>query len=336
MSTDAAPAGPGSPIAPSGRGTAILLAVLVTLLWSSSYILIKIGLEDLPPLTFAGLRYFVGFLAMVALHRLQGRRLPRGLGRSTWRALIALGLISFAIAPAAIFLSLSLLPVITANLVFQAGIPLMVAISAGIFLGERTSARQWLGVGLTVAGVYLAFPARLAGGEGFGILLALLSAACGAAANQLTRYLMRDARLPAQDVTLITVGIGSTLLLTVGLAVEPRPTLTAASIGLLLWLGVANTALAFTLWNLAMRTLQALEAGVIATAQVIEVTLMAWIVLAEPLTTGRLLASLFILAGVILVQTPRRPVGSIDAAPVAVGEGGLLPSRSAPEAEILE
>lgn len=299
------------------RGTALLLAILVTLLWSSSYVLIKIGLEDLPPLTFAGLRYFIGFLSLLFLHRLQGRRLPRGLPPPTWRALIAHGLITFAIAPGAIFLSLSLLPVITANLIFQAGIPLMVALSAGLFLGEKTSGRQWLGVALTVAGVYLAFPARLGEGAGLGVVLALLSAACGAAANQLTRYLMRDPRMRATDMTMITAGIGSILLLAVGLAVEPAPRLSAGSIGLLLWLGVANTALAFTLWNLALRTLQALEAGVIATAQVIEVTLMAWIVLAEPLSAGRLLAALFILAGVILVQTPRRPAGALEAGAIA-------------------
>ncbi len=315
MSTEIPAPSRGSP--PGSRRTALLLAILVTLLWSSSYVLIKIGLEDLPPLTFAGLRYFIGFLSLLFLHRLQGRRLPRGLPAPTWRALVAHGLITFAIAPGAIFLSLSLLPVITANLIFQAGIPLMVALSAGMFLGEKTGLRQWFGVALTVMGVYLAFPARPGEGEGIGVALALLAAACGAAANQLTRYLMRDSRMRAQDMTMITAGIGSSLLLAVGLAVEPTPTLSAGSIGLLLWLGVANTALAFTLWNIALRTLQALEAGVIATAQVIEVTLMAWIVLAEPLSAGRLLAALFILAGVILVQTPRRPAGALEAGAIA-------------------
>jgi drug/metabolite transporter (DMT)-like permease len=138
-----------------------------------------------------------------------------------------------------------------------------------------------------------------------GILLAFLAAAGGAASNLLTRYVMRDSHLRAQDVTMITVGIGSVLLLAVGLAVEPTPALNTASIVLLLWLGIANTALAFTLWNFALRTLRALEAGVIATAQVIEVTLLAWWLLGEPLSPARLIAALIIVAGVILVQAPR-------------------------------
>jgi drug/metabolite transporter (DMT)-like permease len=289
----------------SPRAVATLVAVLVTLLWSSSYILVKIGLQALPPLTFAGMRYFIGFLSLLALHRLQGAPLPRGLPRPTWRALIGLGIVAFAISPGAIFVSLSLLPVITANLVFQAGIPILVAFSGGLFLGERTTGRQWLGVALTVLGVYLTFPAQLAGSEVAGILLAFLAAAGGAASNLLTRYVMRDSHLRAQDVTMITVGIGSVLLLAVGLAVEPTPALNTASIVLLLWLGIANTALAFTLWNFALRTLRALEAGVIATAQVIEVTLLAWWLLGEALSPARLIAALIIVAGVILVQAPR-------------------------------
>jgi len=303
----------------SPHAAATLVAVLVTLLWSSSYILVKVGLQSLPPLTFAGLRYFIGFLSLLVLHGLQGGALPRGLPRPTWRALIALGIVAFAISPGAIFLSLSLLPVITANLVFQAGIPILVAFSGGLFLGERTTGRQWLGVALTVLGVYLTFPAQPAGSEVAGVLLALLAAAGGAASNLLTRYVMRDSALRAQDVTMITVGIGSVLLLAVGFAVEPMPSLSGTSIALLLWLGIANTALAFTLWNFALRTLHALEAGVIATAQVIEVTLFAWWLLDEPLSPARLIAALVIVAGVILVQARRAtpPAATVSDPPAA-------------------
>jgi drug/metabolite transporter (DMT)-like permease len=38
---------------------AVLEALFVTVLWSSSWVLIKTGLRDIPPLTFAGLRYAI-------------------------------------------------------------------------------------------------------------------------------------------------------------------------------------------------------------------------------------------------------------------------------------
>jgi len=44
---------------------AILLALLVTFLWSTSFVIIKIGLAEIPPLTFAGLRYTIAFICLL-------------------------------------------------------------------------------------------------------------------------------------------------------------------------------------------------------------------------------------------------------------------------------
>jgi len=43
----------------------VLLALLVTLIWSTSWVFIRIGLKDIPALTFAGLRYFFAFLFLI-------------------------------------------------------------------------------------------------------------------------------------------------------------------------------------------------------------------------------------------------------------------------------
>jgi len=47
------------------RLKAIVLALLVTFLWSTSFILIKWGLAENPPLTYAGLRYTLAFLCLL-------------------------------------------------------------------------------------------------------------------------------------------------------------------------------------------------------------------------------------------------------------------------------
>ena len=49
----------------SPRTKAILQALLVTLLWSSSWILVKQNIQSIPPLTFAGLRYTLAFLLLI-------------------------------------------------------------------------------------------------------------------------------------------------------------------------------------------------------------------------------------------------------------------------------
>ncbi|HLA42405.1 MAG TPA: EamA family transporter, partial [Aggregatilineales bacterium] len=68
---------------PSAHLSAVLQALFVTFLWSTSWVFIKFGLEDIPALTFAGLRYTLAFLCLLPLVlRSQPRRdAVRGLSR---------------------------------------------------------------------------------------------------------------------------------------------------------------------------------------------------------------------------------------------------------------
>ena len=80
------------------------------------------------------------------------------------------------------------------------------------------------------------------------------------------------------------------------------PDLGSEQVVLILFLGVVSTALAFTLWHQAMRTLNALHAGVIASGQMIEVPIFALVILGESLTAGRGFGSIIVLAGILVVH----------------------------------
>ena len=289
----------------SHRIKTLLQAIVVTLLWASSFVLIKLGLDDIPPLTFGSLRYFLAFLALVVLRLFRRQPGKLKLPPSTWKLLIGLGIVLYAIVPAAMFLGLNVLPAITVNFVFQAGIPIVAAVLSGIFLAEPTSRLEWLGVMVIVIGLYFFFPPHPVNSEIFAIGLIVMAALGVGGSNLITRALMRDHTISAYDVSMISMGIGSSLLLVISLFVETFPTLSWTSILILAWLSLINTAVAFTLWNHVMRTLTALEAGVIANAQVIEVVILAWLFLAERLTMQKLFASLVILAGIVIVHLHR-------------------------------
>lgn len=65
---------------------AVLLALFVTFLWSTSWVLIKLGLQaSLPPVTFAGLRYTLAFLCLLpfVLMNPSHRTMIRGFSKST-------------------------------------------------------------------------------------------------------------------------------------------------------------------------------------------------------------------------------------------------------------
>ena len=83
----------------SPRLRAILQALLVTTLWSTSWVLVKIGLEDIPAVTFAGLRYFLAFLILIPVFLLSKKVTPlRSLSRSNWLSLAILGFLYYTIA----------------------------------------------------------------------------------------------------------------------------------------------------------------------------------------------------------------------------------------------
>ncbi|MCL4268360.1 MAG: EamA family transporter, partial [Anaerolineales bacterium] len=79
---------------------AVSQALLVTFLWSTSWVLIKIGLKaDLPPVTFAGLRYTLAALCLLPLALLspEHRHPLRRLSSRDWLQLTLLGVICYTL-----------------------------------------------------------------------------------------------------------------------------------------------------------------------------------------------------------------------------------------------
>jgi drug/metabolite transporter (DMT)-like permease len=107
------------------------------------------------------------------------------------------------------------------------------------------------------------------------------------------------------------MGIGSIILLGIGLVVEPIPRLTTQSWFIILWLAVVNTAGAFTLWNHTLRTLTATESSVINNTMLIQIALLAWIFLGEALAPLQIGALVLVALGALLVQLrPSIPVSA--------------------------
>jgi drug/metabolite transporter (DMT)-like permease len=141
----------------SRRFKVIGQALFVTFLWSTSWVLIKVGLEDIPALTFAGLRYVLAFLVLLpfALRRNNFANL-RALSKGTWLQLIALGLLFYGVTQGAQFVGLSYLPAISVNLLLS--FTIIVVILLGIWtLSERPTKAQWVGTAIFILGVSIFF-----------------------------------------------------------------------------------------------------------------------------------------------------------------------------------
>jgi len=172
---------------------AVLHGLFVTFLWSTSFVLVKIGLKDIPALTFAGLRYTLAFLCLLPLAIRSGQvaRL-RSLSTGWWTRLIILGLLFYSLTQGAVFLSLAYLPAATVSLLLSFT-PVFVALLGISMLGERPTALQWGGIALCVVGVLVYFyPVSMPRWEVVGLVVG----GVGLLANALSSVLGAHRRCP--------------------------------------------------------------------------------------------------------------------------------------------
>ncbi|MEE9166720.1 MAG: DMT family transporter [Candidatus Neomarinimicrobiota bacterium] len=285
---------------------AVLQALLVTFLWSTSFIIIKWGLLEIPPITFAGLRYVIAFVCFVPfiLTRKHLEEIKR-LTTHQWKKLVMLGLVFYTVTQGAQFLGLSLLPAVTVSLILNLT-PLFVAIGGIFLLEERPTLLQWTGVSLFIIGMIAYFyPVVLTGNEAWGLVIMTVGVLANSWASVLGRDINRNRNISPLVVTLVSMGIGSALLLIIGLTTEGLPSVSPRSFMYLIWLAVINTAFAFTLWNVTLRTLTAMESSIINGTMLIQIAILAWVFIGEKITpiegTGIVIAAV----GAVLVQMRR-------------------------------
>ena len=264
----------------------IFQAFFVTLLWSSSWPIIKYGLEEIPPITFAGLRYITASLILfsVVLISSKQRKVLKTINRRWWLKLVLYGLIFYTITQGAQFFGLLFLPAITVSMLLSFT-PILVLILAIFLIKEKPSKLQILFVIIALLGAFLYFFKSIDLELSNMVILALIIVIIGVLANALSAIMGRSINklqeLNPLIVTSISMLVGSIVLLIVGLITEDIPQLSLLSIGYILWLSIINTAFAFTLWNHAMQKLAAVEISIINNTMLVQITILAVILLSE-------------------------------------------------------
>lgn len=288
---------------------AVLQGLLVTFLWSTSWVLIKIGLTDLDlrPLSFAGLRYALAaaILVPLAMRVVRAAHTARPIHPTLMWRIAVYGLLFVAVAQGGQFAALALLPATAVNLIL-ASIPVAVAALAIAVRTEQPSAGQAAGIGLLLLGAVLYFgPADLGSGALVGVVAAFVCVAASALSAHIGRGLARDAIGQVGGplgLTAMSMAVGAVVLLGVGLVIEGMPALTPLGWLIVGWLAVVNTAFAFTLWNHTLRTLTAVESSVVNNTMTVQIAALAVVFLGEMLAPVQLLGLLLAASGAAVVQ----------------------------------
>lgn len=287
--------------------SAIAVALLVTFLWSTSFVIIKIGLAEIPPLTFAGLRYTIAFIALLPLaFRKNIKYEIRNLEKSDWIKLISLGFAFYTFTQGAQFLGLSLLPAVTVSLLLNFT-PVVVAVMGIFLLSEKPTTLQWLGSILFIVGVLVYFyPVLLSANQSLGLIVMGIGVLANAGSAIIGRDVNRTSSLSPITITVVSMGIGGIFLLITGIGVQGLPSISTTNFLYLLWLAIINTAFAFTLWNLTLRTLTAMESSIINGTMLIQIAILAWVFLDEAITTKEGIGMVIAAFGAVLVQIKRK------------------------------
>lgn len=288
---------------------AVLQALFVTFLWSTSWILVKVGLDDLDlqPISFAGLRYALAaaILLPFGLRAVRSAHASTPLGPRLLGRVAVYGLLFVTVAQGAQFAALALLPATAVSLVLSS-IPAWVALMALVGGAERPTVGQAGGIALLTIGAALYFgPFQLEPGAALGFAAAAVCVAAAALSSHLGRGLARDAigRLGGPiGLTSISMVIGGVVLLGAGVAIEGWPALDVTGWLIVLWLAAVNTAFAFTLWNHTLRTLTAVESSVVNNTMTIQIAVLAIVFLGEVLEPLQLVGLLLAAAGAAVVQ----------------------------------
>lgn len=217
---------------------------------------------------------------------------------------LALGAASIAMAAYQVcyFTAVTLTGVAVAALLAICSAPLMIALLAALFLGERLTSAARLSLGMAVAGTALLVigprgPGEVAGRSLLGALLALgagLSYAVYAVGTK--RLLARTDPLPLAAVTFSLAA----LLLTPVLLAESSVRRPLAEVWpLLLYLGVGPTALAYILFTAGLRRITATTAGMVSLLEPLTATVLGVMVFGESLGPAGMAGAALLLAALL-------------------------------------
>jgi drug/metabolite transporter (DMT)-like permease len=276
------------------------------LIWGTTWIVIKIGLADLPPISFAAIRFLLAAAILFAVLRAQGIPLPRG---REWRLLALTGVLQFAINYGLVFWGEQH---ITSGLtaVLQASATVFNLLLASIFLpNERITGAKIIAVCLGIAGVVVIFHDQLRIQSTLAFLASVGIVISGYAIAQASVLVKaKGSGLHPGMLVFCQMICGLPIIVMLALITEGNPLAfhwTGTAIAAVLYLAIPGTIVAFWLFYWLLSRVESTTATMISVVTPLIAVTIGWLVLDERLPTQTALGGLLIVSS-IAVNALRR------------------------------
>jgi O-acetylserine/cysteine efflux transporter len=275
----------------------IFTALGVVTIWGVNFVVIKIGLQDLPPILFSALRFLFAALPLV----LFVKRPQTSMG-----LVLAYGLFQFSLQFTLLFSGIKLgLPAGLASLVIQLQAFFTIGLAV-LMLGERPKTAQLLGAlvalgGMVLVAIHLDGKATL-----IGFVLVVLAAICWAVANIVTKKM---GQVDALSLVVWSSLVATPPLLLASWLVEGGAAWQLAfqhfslkTLAAVLFQSYPNTILGFGIWSVLMRRYPTATVAPFALLVPVAGMISAALVLGEALQWWKIAAGALVLGGLALNQ----------------------------------
>jgi len=260
------------------------------------------GLREMNPLAFATYRYVIASIILIlpVFHWRGAHMISLDLRR--FLVLLLLGFTGYFLAQGLQFFGLYYLPAVTVTFILDLT-PIFVLFLGIVFLKETPSISQFIGIAISLAGLFIFFAnSALAFNEIIDVILTFISGIAWATYMTVTRYHLREKNEDVVSLTAYSMAFGSIMLLGATILTGNTVQVSFDNWIIILYLSIVNTALAFALWNHALKTLRAYEQSILQNTMLIQIALLAHVFLNEALTTFKISGIIMVFVGVLIVQ----------------------------------
>lgn len=281
------------------------LLVFATLLWGGNFVIGRAVAGDIPPITFAFLRWLVAFMIFlpIAYHRTKNEwpMLKQNFG-----AVILLALTGVAAFNTLVYIGLHYTTSINASLM-NSTTPIMIYILSFLLLKERLTRFQAIGTLVSLTGVLFiisggSLDSLLAFSFNKGDLIVLAAVFCWSVYSLLIKKYA--GKLPGYSTFLVTIAIGALMLLPFTayelLTIPQTIEWSISTISAILYVGIVASIVAFLSWNTGVIALGANKAGIYLNFIPVFATIFAVIFLNEQLLIAQVVGGIAVIAGVFI------------------------------------
>jgi len=300
------------------------LYALLVVIWSSTWVAIKIGLEDAPALLGAGIRFALAGLLLLGFAALTRRPL-----RTDWLLAALLALFPFALTYGLVYWGEQYIPSGLTAVLFGV-LPLYTAMIGALLLhDEPLRARLLLGVLIALGGLALAFSESLDLGEedlAAAGALAVVASPLGASIGNISTKLREGGRLDAIVVNGWGMLAGGVLLLIASAPVDRWGDFvwSSESVGSILYLAIIGSAVPFVGLMVLLRHLKAQTISFIAMLIPFGALALGALIESEPITVQALAGAALVAAGLLVAQSRRESAPESLDSPSAPAPGRRL------------